>query len=151
ASTPPGTYPLTIAVTTAPPGTTCSNPATPACLVHTVAGTLVVSPPGAPPPAPPPPSTLPTIIAVATSSGPVDTPVTITGTNFTAASWVMFGIGRSVPFTVVSPTVIHAVVSLPPCCATAGDVSDIAVVTPTGAATSGGFGPSGQVLPNSFT
>src|SRR3989454_929734 len=71
----------------------------------------------------------PTITSFAPTSGPVGTPVTITGTNFTGASAVRFN-GTSANFTATSSTSISATV---PSGATTGPLS---VTTPGGTATS---------------
>src|SRR5207245_2696895 len=71
----------------------------------------------------------PTITSFTPTSGPVGTPVTITGTNFTGASAVRFN-GTSANFTATSSTSISATV---PSGATTGPLS---VTTPGGTATS---------------
>ena len=54
----------------------------------------------------------PTVTSLSASSGSIagGTPVTITGTNFTGATSVMFGT-TAVGFTVLSPNAISAVIS----------------------------------------
>src|SRR5437879_3854412 len=111
------------------------------------------APAPAPVPAPPPPApAAPTVFAIAPTSGPVGTPVTITGTNLTGASAVSLGGGAAlnafpVPsFTVVSSTVVHFVV---PAGAPLGPTG-VGVTTPAGSAGIGGLGPNGP-LPGTFS
>ena len=91
---------------------------------------------------------MPTLIAVSPSSGPVGTPVTISGTNLTATTQVTVSCNLPnlpAPFTVVSDTVIHATV---PVGAKLG-VCGVTVASPNGGAGIGGVVTPPQ--PGSFT
>jgi hypothetical protein len=87
----------------------------------------------------------PTITSLSPSAGPLaaGTAVTITGTNFTAATAVTFGTaGAASAFTVVSPTTINAT-------APAGTVGTVlvTVTTPVGTSTGGGNSYAYSALP----
>src|SRR5882762_6067409 len=114
-----------------------------------VAGSAVPAPAPVPAPIPPQPGPLaPTLIAVSPSSGPVGTPVTISGTNLTATTQVTVSCNLPnlpAPFTVVSDTVIHATV---PVGAKLG-VCGVTVASPNGGAGIGGVVTPPQ--PGSFT
>jgi hypothetical protein len=90
----------------------------------------------------------PTLTSFTPTSGPVSTPVTLTGTNFTGATSVKFN-GTSATFTVNSATSISTSV---PAGATSGPIS---VTTPGGTATSASSFIVGTVTTpptiNSFT
>jgi hypothetical protein len=90
----------------------------------------------------------PTLTSFTPGSGPVATPVTLTGTNFTGATAVAFN-GTAATFTVNSPTSIATSV---PAGATTGPIS---VTTPGGTAFSSGSFTVGSVVSpptiNSFT
>src|SRR5437762_6491921 len=86
----------------------------------------------------------PTISSFTPSSGPVGTSVTISGTNFTGASAVLFN-GTSASFTVSSATAITATV---PAGATSGPIS---VTTPGGTASSAASFTVGDTTPPTVT
>ncbi len=77
------------------------------------------------------PSPLPTIAGFAPISGPVGTPVTITGSNFNGTTAVAFFRNKNATFTVVNNTTITTTV---PAGATTGTIR---VTTPVGSNTSG--------------
>jgi uncharacterized repeat protein (TIGR03803 family) len=74
----------------------------------------------------------PSILSFSPSSGPVGTPVTITGTSFTGATKVTFGGVKATTFSVDSDTQITATVP------TGAKTGKIQVTTPGGIATSSG-------------
>ncbi len=74
----------------------------------------------------------PAILSFTPTSGPVETPVTITGTSFTGATKVTFGGVKATVFSVDSDTQITATVP------TGAKTGKIQVTTPTGTATSAG-------------
>ncbi len=86
----------------------------------------------------------PTISSFTPASGPVGTSVTISGTNFTGASAVLFN-GTSASFTVNSATTITATV---PTGSTSGPIS---VTTADGTASSAGSFTVGDTTPPSVT
>src|SRR5205814_3703918 len=86
----------------------------------------------------------PTISSFTPGSGPVGTSVTISGTNFTGASAVLFN-GTSASFTVSSATAITATV---PAGATSGPIS---VTTPGGTASSAASFTVGDTTPPTVT
>ena len=86
----------------------------------------------APTPAPPPPPATPTISAFAPASASFGTNVTITGSNFTGATAVLFGGVPAHSFTIQSATSIIAQVPV----LSSGNVS---VTTPAGTAVLAGF------------
>src|SRR5438046_7017613 len=86
----------------------------------------------------------PTITSCTPASGPVGTSVTISGTNFTGATAVLFN-SVSASFTVNSATAITATV---PAGATSGPIS---VTTPDGTASSAGSFTVGDTTPPTVT
>lgn len=100
---------------------------------------------------PPPPPGQPTISGFSPTSGPVDTNVAISGSNFTGATQVTFN-GTGAPYTVISDAQIDATV---PPGATTGPIG---VTGPGGSATSSASftvtttapPPSGNVVEDSF-
>ncbi len=74
----------------------------------------------------------PTISSISPASAGTGTTVTITGTNFTGVTDVLFGVTPATSFTIVSPTTITAVVG-------SGSTGSVIVKSPFGGASFPGF------------